>query len=101
MKFLNILVLAMKKRCKILWVPIMPGTQILWVIGTQILWVKVLPFGRTCYISVLTELASLQTSQADVCKGTSLVYEPGATKLSFFLQQWPQEGAFSLTGCNM
>ncbi len=31
MKLLNILVLAMKKRCKILWVPIMPETQMLWV----------------------------------------------------------------------
>ncbi len=32
MKFLNILVLAIKKkRCKILWVPIMPKTQMLWV----------------------------------------------------------------------
>jgi hypothetical protein len=28
MKFLNIVVLAVKKSCKILWVPIMPGTQI-------------------------------------------------------------------------
>jgi hypothetical protein len=31
MKFLNNLVLAIKESCKILWVPIMPGTQILWV----------------------------------------------------------------------
>jgi hypothetical protein len=31
MKFLNILVLAIKKSSKILWVPIMPETQILWV----------------------------------------------------------------------
>jgi hypothetical protein len=31
MKFLNILVLSIKKGCKILWVPIMPGTHILWV----------------------------------------------------------------------
>jgi hypothetical protein len=61
----------------------------------------ILPFSWTCYVSVLTELVSLQTSQADVSKVTSLVYEPGATKLSFFLQQWPQEGAFSLTGCKM
>jgi hypothetical protein len=30
MKFLNILVLAIKS-CKILWVPKMPGTQMLWV----------------------------------------------------------------------
>jgi hypothetical protein len=30
-KFLDILVLAIKKSCKILWVPIMPGTQLLWV----------------------------------------------------------------------
>jgi hypothetical protein len=29
MKILNILVLAIKKSCKILWVPIMQGTQIL------------------------------------------------------------------------
>jgi hypothetical protein len=28
----------------------------------------ILPFGSTCYVSVLTELVSLQTSQADVCK---------------------------------
>jgi hypothetical protein len=31
MKFLNIVVLAIRKICKILWVPIMPGTRILWV----------------------------------------------------------------------
>jgi hypothetical protein len=30
-------------------------------------------------------------------KYASLVFEPGATKLSFFLQQWPQKGAFSLS----
>ncbi len=31
-------------------------------------------------------------------KYASLFYEPGATKLSFFLQQWPKKGAFPLTG---
>jgi hypothetical protein len=31
MQFLNILVLAIKKSCKKLWLLIMPGTQILWV----------------------------------------------------------------------
>ncbi len=31
----------------------------------------------------------------------SLVYEPGATKLLFFLQQWPQKGAVSVTECKM
>jgi hypothetical protein len=39
----------------------------------------------------LTELASLQTSQADVCKVASLVYEPGATKLSFFFNSGPKK----------
>ncbi len=34
-------------------------------------------------------------------KYASLVYEPEATKLSIFLQQWPQKGGFSLTGCKM
>ncbi len=34
-------------------------------------------------------------------KYASLVYEPGATKLSFFLQQWPQKGAVSVTVCKM
>jgi hypothetical protein len=30
-------------------------------------------------------------------KYASFIYEPGATsKLSFFLQQWPQKGTFSL-----
>ncbi len=127
MKFLNILVLAIKKSCKILWVPIMPETQILWVPGFflnswtfhnclllltmgsrgwkkskdclysrkkiwmqqglnlwlqgerpapkplnhedfLIFWGLHLPFGWTCYVCLLTELISLQTSQADVCK---------------------------------
>jgi hypothetical protein len=39
----------------------------------------------------LTELASLQTFQADVCEVASLVYEPGATKLSFFLNSGPKK----------
>ncbi len=34
-------------------------------------------------------------------KYASLVYEPGATKLSFFLQQWPEKGAVSVTEFNM
>jgi hypothetical protein len=34
-------------------------------------------------------------------KYASLVYEPGATKLSLFLQQWSQEGAVSVTECKM
>jgi hypothetical protein len=34
-------------------------------------------------------------------KYASLVYEPGATKLSFFLQQRPQKGAVSVTECKM
>jgi hypothetical protein len=34
-------------------------------------------------------------------KYASLVYEPGATKLSFFLQQWPQKGAVSVTECKL
>jgi hypothetical protein len=42
---------------------------------------------------------SRRTTQTFV-KYASLIYEPGATKLSFFLQQWPQKGAFSLVKCD-
>jgi hypothetical protein len=34
-------------------------------------------------------------------KYENLIYEPGATKLLLFLEQWPQKGVFSLTGCKM
>jgi hypothetical protein len=34
-------------------------------------------------------------------KWACLIYEPGATKLLLFLQQWPQKVDFSLTGCKM
>jgi hypothetical protein len=34
-------------------------------------------------------------------KYPSLIYEPGATKLSFLFQRWLQKGAFSVTGCKM
>ncbi len=58
---------------------------------------------------ILFHLAELATSEfwlnlqhsrrpkQTLVKYASLIYEPGATKLSFFLQQWPQKGAFSLT----
>ncbi len=36
-----------------------------------------------------------------IVKYASLIYEPGANKLSFFLQQWLQKGAISLIGCKM
>ncbi len=39
----------------------------------------------------MTEHVSLQTTQADVCKVASLVYEPGATKLSFFFNSGPKK----------
>jgi hypothetical protein len=39
----------------------------------------------------LTVHVSLQTSQADVCKVASLVYEPGTTKLSFFFNSGPKK----------
>jgi hypothetical protein len=34
-------------------------------------------------------------------KWACLIYEHGAMKLLFFLQQWPQKGAVSVTGCKM
>jgi hypothetical protein len=43
-----------------------------------------LNFDWTCTVS-------LQTSQADVCKVASLVYDPGATKLSFFFNSGPKK----------
>jgi hypothetical protein len=43
---------------------------------------------------------SRRTKQTFV-KYASLVYEPGAMKLSFFLKQWPKKGAVSVTECKM
>jgi hypothetical protein len=34
-------------------------------------------------------------------KYVSILYEAGAIKLLFFLQQWPTKRSFSLTGCKM
>ncbi len=59
----------------------------------------ILPIGWTGYVWIFTELATLQTSQAGVCKVcnyASLIYEPG-DKLLFFLQQWPKNALLSLT----
>jgi hypothetical protein len=57
--------------------------------------------GWTCYVSVLTELASLQTSQADVCRVCKPYLWAWCHQDLVFLQQWPQKGVFSLTGCKM
>jgi hypothetical protein len=34
-------------------------------------------------------------------KHASVLYEPGASKLSFYLQQWPKKRPFSLTLCKI
>ncbi len=64
----------------------------------------ILPFGWTCYVWILTEPATLQTSQADVCK----VCKPylwtwchQALVFFFFLKQWPKKYPFSFTVNNM
>ncbi len=62
-----------------------------------------LPFGWTCYVQILTELSTLWTSQADVCKVCKpYLWTWCHQAFVFFFKQWPQKKKrpFPLIYCN-
>ncbi len=62
----------------------------------------ILPFDWTCNRWLfLLKLHHSRRTKRTFAKWACLIYEPGANKLLFILQQLPQIGAFSITGCNM
>jgi hypothetical protein len=58
----------------------------------------IFPFGWTCYVWILTELATQQTSQADVCKVCKPCLRTWCHQAGvFFLSSGPKNALLSLT----